>query len=75
MMCVDFFLLKFNSDKKQLSPLFISVFASDCISTPTKGGHPLVVEDGSCDALHAWIGMTINLLDHSMPVRVALRSE
>jgi len=31
MMCVDSLLLKFNSDEKQLTRLFIPVFASDCI--------------------------------------------
>jgi len=33
-MCVDSLLLKFNSDEKQYTRLFISVFASDCILSP-----------------------------------------
>jgi len=36
-MCADFALLKFNSDEKQLTPHFISVFASDCILTQNNG--------------------------------------
>jgi len=28
-------------DEKQLTRLFISVFASDCILSPTNGGHSL----------------------------------
>jgi len=40
-MCVDTLLLKFNSDEKQFTRLFISVFASDCILRPTNGGRPL----------------------------------
>jgi len=39
-MCVDSLLLKFNSDEKQLTRLFISVFASDCTLSPIKDGHP-----------------------------------
>jgi len=58
-------LLKFNSDEKQLVRLFISVFASDCILSPTNGGRPLEV-GGPCDAcvLAAGIRMTINLRSH-----------
>jgi len=40
-MYVDSLLLKFNCDENQLSRLFISVFASDCILSPTNGGRPL----------------------------------
>jgi len=40
-MCVDSLLLKFNSVEKQVLRLFISVFASDCISSPTKDGRRL----------------------------------
>jgi len=39
-MCVDSLLLKFNNDKKQLTRLFISVFASDCTLSPTNDGRP-----------------------------------
>jgi len=35
-MCVDSLLLKFNSDEKQFTRLFISVFAFDCILVPPK---------------------------------------
>jgi len=35
-MCVDSLLLKFNSDEKQLTRLFISVFASDCTEVSPK---------------------------------------
>jgi len=38
---VDSILLKFNSDEKQFTRLFISVFASDCALSPTNGGRPL----------------------------------
>jgi len=34
-------LLKFNSNEKQFTRLFISVSASDCILSPTNGGRPL----------------------------------
>jgi len=40
-MCVDSLLLKFNNDEKQFTRLFISVFASDYILSPTKVGRPL----------------------------------
>jgi len=40
-MCVDSLLLKFNNDEKQLTRLFISVFASDCTLSPIKDGRPL----------------------------------
>jgi len=40
-MCIDSLLLKFNSDEKQLTRLFISMFASDCTLSPTKDGRPL----------------------------------
>jgi len=40
-MCVDSLLLKFNSDEKQFTRLFVSVFASDCILNPTKDGRLL----------------------------------
>jgi len=42
-MCVDSLLLKFNSDEKQFTGtrLFISVFASDCILSPTNDCRPL----------------------------------
>jgi len=33
--------LKFNSDEKQFTRLFIFVFASDCILSPTNGDRPL----------------------------------
>jgi len=35
LMCVDSLLLKFNSDEKQFTQLYISVFASDCILSRT----------------------------------------
>jgi len=40
-MCVDSLLLKFNSDEKQLTRLFVSVFASDCSLSPTEDGRRL----------------------------------
>jgi len=51
-MCVDSLLLKFNSDEKQLTRLFISLFASDCTS----------------DAMRSGIGMNITLPGHPMSV-------
>jgi len=63
-MCVDSLLLKFNSDEKQFTRLFICVFASDCILVP-----PMVVAPcGSGWALRAGIGMTINFPGHPMSV-------
>jgi len=50
-MCVDSLLLKFNSDKKKLNRLFISVFASDCILSPTNNmvaGRGRLVGGGLC---------------------------
>jgi len=49
-MFVDSLLFKFNSDEKQFTQLYISMFAFDCILIPTNGGCPL----------RAGIGMTIN---------------
>jgi len=63
-MCVDSLLLKFNSDEKQFTQLFISVFASDCILSTTKGGPPC----GGGWTLHSEIEMTINLPGHPMSV-------
>jgi len=40
-MCVDSLLVKFNKDEKQLTRLFISVFASDCTLSAPKDGRPL----------------------------------
>jgi len=40
-MCVGSLLFNFNSDEKQLTRLFISVSASDCILSPTNGGRLL----------------------------------
>jgi len=40
-MPIDSLLLKFNSDEKQFTRLFISVFATDCILSPTKSGRSL----------------------------------
>jgi len=37
-MCVDSLLLKFNSNEKQVTQLYLSVFASDYILSPTNGG-------------------------------------
>jgi len=37
-MSIDLLLLKFNSDEKQLTRLFIWVFVSDCIISSTKDG-------------------------------------
>jgi len=47
-MCVDSLLLKFNSDEKQLTQLFISVFASDCILNPTQWWSLPEVMGGPC---------------------------
>jgi len=58
-MCVDSLLLKFNSDEKQLTQLFISVFATDCILRPTNDDRP--PDLWWWWALHVGIGMTINL--------------
>jgi len=55
-MCVDSLLLKLNSDEKQPTRLFISVFTSGCIFSPTNGGCPLYVG----------IGLTINLMGNPM---------
>jgi len=52
LMCVDS--VKFNSDEKQLTRLFISLFASD-------GGG-----GGPCDAMRSGIRMTITLQGHPM---------
>jgi len=54
-MCVDLLLLKFNSDEKQFTRLFIPMVVSPC---------------GGGWALRAGIGMTINLTGHSMSVTV-----
>jgi len=63
-MCVDSLLLKINSDEKQFTQFFISVFASDCILSP-----PAVVAPcGDGWSLSTGIGMTINLPDHPMLV-------
>jgi len=67
-MCVDTLLLKFSNDEKQFTRLFISVFASDRILSPTNGGRPPVVVGGPCNALRAGIEMTINLPGHLMSV-------
>jgi len=45
-----------------------SVFASDCIFSPTKCGRPPVVVGGPCDALRSGIGMTTNLPGHFISV-------
>jgi len=47
-MYVHSLLFKFNSDEKQLTRLFISVFASGCTLSPTKDGRPL----------WWWVGLT-----------------
>jgi len=63
-MCVDSLLFKFKSDEKQLTRLFISVFASDCTLRPTKDGRSL----SPCDAMRSGIGMTITFPGHPMSV-------
>jgi len=63
-MCVDSLLLKFNSDEKLFTRLLISMFASDCILSPTNGSRPLWWWVGPV----CGIGMTINLPGHSMSV-------
>jgi len=64
-MCVDSLLLKFNSDEKQFTRLFVSVFTSDCILSPIKDDRPPC---GGGWALRAGIGMVINLPGHPMSV-------
>jgi len=58
-MCGRLITIKFNSDEKRLTRLFISVFVSECILCPTKSGRPLWC--GPCGALRAGFGMIINL--------------
>jgi len=53
-MYVDSLLFKFNSNEKQFTRLFIFVFASDCILSPTNGGRPLVVVGGPCVQRSEW---------------------
>jgi len=62
-MSVDLLLLKFNSDEKQFTRLFVSVIASDCILILTNGGQ-LVALCGGGWALRTGIGMTTNLSGH-----------
>jgi len=68
-MCVDSLLLKFNSDEKQLTRLFISVFAFDCTFLKFhQRWSPPVVVGRPCDVMHSRIGMTITLPGHPMSV-------
>jgi len=67
-MCVDSLRLKFNIDEKQLTRLFISLFASDLIIPPI-----IVLPCGGWALRrYAGIGMTINLPIHPISVDTAL---
>jgi len=56
--------LKFNSDEKQFTWRYISVFASDFIYVPPK----VFVPCGGGWALRAGIGMNTNLPGHPMSI-------